>query len=163
MTTQTVIYTTACTSKTLLNPGFKDCFVLLFSTRLSWNINTSYSVWTRHKNQAVINTWLQKKGGIEIQNKTSNVRINVTFSPVRATIFVVEKQKSITYSACVSVALVIQHAQRVRRIVSSSVAFTDLQHFSTLSDKSTIFWNTLLSTKRVFWFSLQICLKHFSF
>jgi hypothetical protein len=49
------------TSKTLLNLGFKDCLVLLFSTRLSWNINISYSVWPRHKNPTAINTWLQKK------------------------------------------------------------------------------------------------------
>jgi len=42
---------------------------------------------------------------------------------------------SITYSECVSVALFIQHAKRMRRIVLSSVACPVLPHFSTLSHK----------------------------
>jgi hypothetical protein len=43
------------------------------------------------------------------------------------------KAISVTYSKCVSVALVIQHATRMRRIILSSVACLALQHFSTLS------------------------------
>ena len=48
-------------------------------------------------------------------------------------IFAVEKAKSITCSANVFVALVIQHAKRMRLIILSSVACPDLLHFSTLS------------------------------
>jgi hypothetical protein len=45
------------------------------------------------------------------------------------------KLRSITYSECVSVVLVIQHAKRMRNILLSSVACLDLQHFSTLSQE----------------------------
>jgi hypothetical protein len=43
------------------------------------------------------------------------------------------KEISITYSQWVSVALAIQHAQRMRRIILSSVACPALPYFSTLS------------------------------
>jgi hypothetical protein len=42
---------------------------------------------------------------------------------------------AITYYECVSVALVIQHAKRMRRIILSSVACLALQYFSALSHK----------------------------
>ena len=42
---------------------------------------------------------------------------------------------SITYSECVSVVLVILHAERMRPVVLSLVASLALQHFSTLSHK----------------------------
>jgi hypothetical protein len=45
------------------------------------------------------------------------------------------KAISITYSECVSVALVIQHAERMRRIIFSAVACLALPYFSTLSHK----------------------------
>jgi hypothetical protein len=45
------------------------------------------------------------------------------------------KARSTTYSECVSVALVIQHAKRMRRIILPSVACLALQNFSTLTDK----------------------------
>ena len=41
------------------------------------------------------------------------------------------KAISITYSVAVFVALVIQHAKRMRRIELSSVAFPGVRHFST--------------------------------
>jgi hypothetical protein len=41
----------------------------------------------------------------------------------------------ITYSECVSVALVIDHAKRIRRIILSSVACLALPYSSTLSHK----------------------------
>jgi len=43
------------------------------------------------------------------------------------------KRKSITYSECVSVALVIQNAKRMRRVILSSVACLAVQKISTLS------------------------------
>jgi hypothetical protein len=41
----------------------------------------------------------------------------------------------ITYSECVFVALVTQHAKRLRRIILSSVSCSAVLHFSTLSHK----------------------------
>jgi len=45
----------------------------------------------------------------------------------------------------------------------SSVASSDLQDFSTLSHKRHDFRKKTLNIKCVFWFSLQICLKYFSY
>jgi hypothetical protein len=56
-------------------------------------------------------------------------------SRVRATIFAVEKAVSITYSECVSVALIIQYEKLMRHIILSPVACLALQYFSTLSHK----------------------------
>jgi hypothetical protein len=54
----------------------------------------------------------------------------------------------------VSVALIIQHEKRMRRIILSSVAFPALQHFSTLSHKRSDFGEKLLNIKCVFFLSL---------
>jgi len=53
-----------------------------------------------------------------IFTKTGNVRTNTTWRRVRATIVA---GKNITYSECVCVALGIQHAMRVPRIVICSL------------------------------------------
>jgi hypothetical protein len=45
------------------------------------------------------------------------------------------REISITYYKSVSVALVIQHAKRMRRIILSSVACPAVQHFFALSHK----------------------------
>ena len=45
------------------------------------------------------------------------------------------KTISVTYSECESVALIIQHAKRMRRIVLLNVARLALHFFSTLSHK----------------------------
>jgi hypothetical protein len=65
------------------------------------------------------------------------------------------KAVSITYSKCVCIAVGIQHAMRMRLILSS-VACPALQYFSTLSHKFYDFRKKLLNIKCVFWVSLQL-------
>jgi len=62
------------------------------------------------------------------------------------------------------VALVTQYAKCMRHVIFASVTSPTLQHFSTLSHTPHDFRKkTLLSMKCVFWFSLQLCPKRFSF
>jgi hypothetical protein len=53
---------------------------------------------------------------------------------ISATIVGMKKAVSITYSECVSLALVIQHAKRMRRIMSFVICLA-VPYFSTLSHK----------------------------
>jgi hypothetical protein len=62
----------------------------------------------------------------------------------------------------VSVALVIQHAKRMRHIILSSVACPAVLYFSTLSHERHDFEKKkLFETKCVFWFSLQLLSETF--
>jgi hypothetical protein len=74
-----------------------------------------------------------------LPNQTGNVRINVKTRCVRVTIFAVEKQLSITYSEGMSVALIMQHSKRSRRVILLSVVCLPVPYFSTLSQKGTTF------------------------
>ena len=73
------------------------------------------------------------------------------------------KTISITYSNCVFVALGIQHAMRMRHTVIRGLSGCTV-FFHIISQKDNIFGaKKLLSIKCVFWFSLQVSLKYFSF
>jgi hypothetical protein len=64
----------------------------------------------------------------------------------------------ITYSECVSVVLVIQHAKRMRHIILSSVDCLVLLYFSTLSDKRHEFYENVFEPKlSVLIFSANLC------
>jgi len=71
--------------------------------------------------------------------------------------------KNITYSECVFVALVIQHAEPMRRIVLSFVACLALPYFfSILSHKRHDFRKNVIEVKYVCFDLLHtFCLKHF--
>ena len=69
------------------------------------------------------------------KKKNIQCTCNVTLRCIRVTIVAVEKQKSITYSECGFVALVIQAAKRISLIKFSFVACQALLHFYTLSHK----------------------------
>ena len=68
--------------------------------------------------------------GRGVTENTGNVSSEVTLGHVRTTIFAVEKLR-----AWLSVALVTQHAERMRRIMLSSVTCLSLPYFSILYHK----------------------------
>jgi hypothetical protein len=58
--------------------------------------------------------------------------------------------QAVTYSECVSVALVIQQAKRMRRIILSSVPFLVVRCFPNYLINGTTFGKELLNIKYVF-------------
>jgi hypothetical protein len=64
--------------------------------------------------------------------KTGNVGLNVILRRVHVTIVAIGGNKS---SECVFVSLFIEYAKFMRRTLLSSVAYTDVPYFSTLSHK----------------------------
>jgi predicted histidine transporter YuiF (NhaC family) len=96
----------------------------------------------------------------EMLNKTGNIRTNERNSEVRSRNHCCrEKAKSITYSDCESVAFVIQHAQRMRRVILSSVASLALLYFTTLSLKWHDFREKKITEHKM---RIFISLKHLS-
>jgi len=83
-----------------------------------------------------------------------------TEAPPRSHFFL-GKAISVTYSGCVFVVLFIQHAKRMRRIVSLSVACAIVQYFPTLFHQRRYFVKNVLNIKYAFWFSHKFCPKHF--
>ena len=69
------------------------------------------------------------------QNQQYTVRIKHYIEARSHNDFYREKTISITYSECVLVALVIQHAERMHSILLSSVACLAVPYLSTLSHK----------------------------
>jgi len=63
----------------------------------------------------------------------------------------------------VCVALIIQHAMRMRRAILSPVTLPVHQHYSPLSPTGQEFKKKVFKIKRAFQYSLQICPQHFSF
>jgi hypothetical protein len=55
-------------------------------------------------------------------NNRGYIECGVTLRAVRATIVAVEKQKNITYLECVSIALGVQHAKRMRQFVTCGLS-----------------------------------------
>jgi hypothetical protein len=73
---------------------------------------------------------------------------NVIFRRICVTIVAVEKQNVLNILSVCSVALFIQHAERMRRIIMSSLACLTLPLFSTLSKKNgTIFGKNVIEHK----------------
>jgi hypothetical protein len=80
---------------------------------------------------------------------------NVTLRHIRFTTVAVEKQLSIIYSDCTSVASFTQHATGTCGIILPSVACLAVHYVSTLSHKRHNCWRKLFDIKCMFWFSLQ--------
>ena len=110
----------------------------------------------------IINTFKRNTRIGEQINKDRQCAYNLSLWHFPLAIAAVEKKISITYSACVSVALIIHHAMRMRHIV-----------FCCLPG-STIFFHIISQTarfsKKCYWtqnvrfdFLCNVCLKHFSF
>jgi hypothetical protein len=74
-----------------------------------------------------------RTGQIKKEIRTGNVRIDVTLRRVHTSHCYSEKVLTVTYSELVSVALGIQHAERMRRVTLSCVACLSAPYFSTLS------------------------------
>ena len=99
----------------------------------------------------------------KLQDARQAVHYNITLRRVRVTAVNVEEQKVVTYSECVSVTLVIQHAKSIRSNALSSEASMALPYSPTLFHKRHDFLSKtkLLKIRCVFWSSLQLLSETF--
>ena len=81
--------------------------------------------------------------------------------PSRASPCAITFQLEFTYSECVSVALIIQHAMRMRRNILSRVSCLAVQYYTTLFHKPHNLQKSVTENKNVSWFSLQSLSKIF--
>jgi hypothetical protein len=89
---------------------------------------------------------------------------NVTFGRVCVSTAAVAKQQALyNLSVCVSVAVAIQHAKRMRRIISSPATWSALPYASTLSHKRHDFRKKNTEHKMCFDFLYSFSLKCFLF
>jgi hypothetical protein len=96
--------------------------------------------------------------------ETCNVRIEKLDTEARSRDHCCRaKAISITYSEFASLALVIQHANRMRRIILSPVAYLVVPYSSTSSQKQYHLLNILNGTQNVFPFYVEILSETFSF
>jgi hypothetical protein len=79
-------------------------------------------------------------------DKTGASTCNLTVRCVRVTVVAVEKHQ-VLYILSVPVAVVIQHAKRMRRIILSYVASSAVPYFSTLSHKRNKFLGKVIENK----------------
>ena len=109
-----------------------------------------------------VNNRCTKISGLAISthNKRGKIRINITLRHVWVNRCCRRKAINITYSECISVALVIQHAMCMSHIYWYLCPLW-LSYFSTLPHKRHDFGRKLLNTKCVFWFSVQPLSKTF--
>ena len=125
--------------------------------------STNYGVWQLHSTgeRWSLSKWRQTGETREEDcrvNKTGNVRLKIISWRVGITNLPWKSNKCYLFWICgVSVALVIQHAMRMRRVkfscgLSGFVKF--FSHFSFIND--TIFGRKLLNIKCVFWYPLQL-------
>jgi hypothetical protein len=98
-----------------------------------------------------------------VYNKTGHVPINVTSEVCSRIQYCRGKAIILTYSERVIVALVIQHAMRMRHIILFSVASPFLSNFCTSSHKRHDLGESLFKPKSFFNFLYKFRLKYFSF
>ena len=86
----------------------------------------------------------------KLLKKTGNVHTNGILKRICEATIPAEKTVSNTYSECVFVVLVIQHAKRMRRIVSLSVACPTVQYSSKFPHQRLEFCKNVLNIKYAF-------------